>query len=346
MWLGYLSLPQVLVPFACSSPTEAPFIATPGLHATFDFRVLRQNRRVVSDDSRREELEVFHGVLFDIAHGVCSDRVRKFIVDAYVRGASTPTADDSQLEGSTAVFTKRRYRDRWNRTIVKRAGQACAHNVKIKARVRAKGQRGAGWYGERRVQFLRRKCRCQALWLLQLAGDFHDAYETEPLANPAQKHMMRAMCLQWVMPGLDLAAFPCFTGPVRSRPLWLTSNLAVDQRFANGTQGRVMYWHPKKTENQRLALPASHPDIMARFLKETSVNKQELFPDVDHIDVQVRPETLRSRDEPVILQLPLVPCYALTIHKTQSLSVKHIVRGCLEGVFAPMPLLHPKRRAH
>ena len=64
------------------------------------------------------------------------------------------------------------------------------------------------------------------------------------------------------------------------------------------------------------------------------MNKQQLFPDVDNIDVQVRPETLRSRDEPVILQSPLVPCYALTIHKTQSLSVKHVVRGCLEGVFA------------
>ena len=42
-----------------------------------------------------------------------------------------------------------------------------------------------------------------------------------------------------------------------------------------------------------------------------------MFPDIDHIDVQVRPETLRVRGEPVILQLPLVPCYALTIHKTQ-----------------------------
>ena len=107
-----------------------------------------------------------------------------------------------------------------------------------------------------------------------------------------------------------------------------------------------MYWHPKKTENRRLALPASHPDIMARFLKESSVNRRENFPDVDHIDVQVRPETLRSAGEPVILQVPLVPCYALTIHKTQSLSVKHIVRGCLEGVFAPTPLLHPERRTH
>ena len=114
----------------------------------------------------------------------------------------------------------------------------------------------------------------------------------------------------------------------------LTSNLAVDQRFANGTQGRIMYWHPKKTENRRLALAASHSDMMARFLKVTSMQKAELFPDVDHIDVQVRPETLRSRGEPALLQLPLVPCYALTIHKTQALSIKHIVRGCLEGIFA------------
>ena len=139
---------------------------------------------------------MFHKILFDIAHGVCSDRVREFIVDAYVRGARAPTAEDSQLEGSTAVFTKRGYRDKWNRALVKRVGESCSHTVKIKARVRAKGQRGAGWYGERRVQFLRRKCRCQALWLLHLAGDFHDAFETEPLANPARhKHMMRAMFL-------------------------------------------------------------------------------------------------------------------------------------------------------
>ena len=69
--------------------------------------LLRQNRRVVSDDFRRDELEVFHNILFDIAHGVCSDRVREFIVDAYVRGARAPTAEESLLEGSTAVFTKR-----------------------------------------------------------------------------------------------------------------------------------------------------------------------------------------------------------------------------------------------
>ena len=273
--------------------SKAPFIATPGLHAAFDFRVLRQNRRVVSDDSRRDELETFHGVLFDIAHGICSDRVRAFIVAAYKRGAENAcTAEDAEFEGSTAVFTKRRYRDKWNRCIVKRIAQNSAHDLKIKARVRAPGQRGTGWYGEKRVQFLRRKSRPQALWMLHLAGDFHEAFETEPLVNPDKRHMMRVM---------------------------LTSNLAIDQRFANGTQGRIMYWHPKKTDNQRMALPASHPEIMARFVKESALQKTELFPDVHHIDVQVRAETLcaKSKSESVMLQLSLVPCYALTIHKTQ-----------------------------
>ena len=75
--------------------------------------------------------------------------------------------------------------------------------------------------------------------------------------------------------------------------------------------------------------------LQARFLKESSVNsKREIFPDIDHIDVQPRGETLRIRGEPVMLQLSLVPAYSLTIHKTQALSIKHVVRGCLEGVFA------------
>jgi len=72
----------------------------------------------------------------------------------------------------------------------------------------------------------------------------------------------------------------------------------------------------------------------ARFLKETSLSKQELFSDVDHIDIQPRGESLRVRGEPVMLQLSIVPAYALTIHKTQALSIKHIVRGSLEGIFA------------
>ena len=40
--------------------------------------------------------------------------------------------------------------------------------------------------------------------------------------------------------------------------------------------------------------------------------------------------------------VPLLPipiraasrCYALTIHKTQAMSIAYLVRGCLEGIFA------------
>ena len=35
-----------------------------------------------------------------------------------------------------------------------------------------------------------------------------------------------------------------------------------------------------------------------------------------------------------MLQLRLAFAYALTVHKTQALSIKHLVIGCLEGVFA------------
>ena len=74
------------------------------------------------------------------------------------------------------------------------------------AKVRARGTRGQNWYTEKRVSFLRSKVRTQSSWLLHLAGDFHVNFETKPLLHT--QHLMRCM---------------------------LTSNLAVDQRFANGT---------------------------------------------------------------------------------------------------------------
>ena len=39
---------------------KPPFISIPRVYQNFDFRVLRQNRRVVSDERRRDELEMFH----------------------------------------------------------------------------------------------------------------------------------------------------------------------------------------------------------------------------------------------------------------------------------------------
>ncbi len=53
------------------------------------------------------------------------------------------------------------------------------------------------------------------------------------------------------------------------------------------------------------------------------------------MDIGVRQETLITMPgQPVLVQLPLIPAYALTVHKAQALSIKHIVRGCIEGVFA------------
>ena len=93
-----------------------------------------------------------------------------------------------------------------------------------------------------------------------------------------------------------------------------------------------MYWNPPKSEKGK-ALYSSHPELLARFVKESALQKREMFPDIDHVDVTARQETLASsQGQPSLLQLPIVPSYALTVHKTQALSIKHIVRGCLEGV--------------
>jgi hypothetical protein len=286
--------------------SKAPFIVFPNVISEFEFRVLRQNRRIVSGDaSRAPELENFHVSLSDMSWGLDSERVRKFIVAAYVRGYVCGSAEHIGFEGSTAIFTKRRFRDGWNRTIVRRLAKTKNHTLKVKAKVRARGVRGQHWYNERRTQLARKKSKTQALWNLHLAGDWHPDSETK--SPPMRPHMMRTM---------------------------LVSNLAVDQRFANGTQGRILHWHPASVLSKK-ALPSSHPELLARFAKESSLRKQEMYPDIDHMDVTARQETLMNViSQPVLLQLPLVPAYALSVHKSQSLSIIHTIHGCLEGVFA------------
>jgi len=286
--------------------SKAPFIVRPMVYECFDFRVLRQNRRVVDDVKRIEELENFHGVLTDISWGRTTERVRAFMIQAYVRGAEIGCAERAELEGSTSVFTKRRYRDRWNRILVRRIAKVHNHSLKIKGRCRARGARGKDWFNERRTQYARRKSRTQALWNLHLSGDWHHTSETSPpLLKP---HMMRCM---------------------------LVNNLAVDMGFVNGTQGRVLHWHPEEACTKGKAVSATHPEILVRFAKESAIKKSEMVPDIDHMDVTVRQETLTTvLGWPVLLQVPLIPCYALTVHKTQALSIRHTVRGSLEGVFA------------
>ena len=85
------------------------------------------------------------------------------------------------------AFT-RRFRDRWNRALLKRVAETKAHTLKIKAKLRAKGAR-ANWFNERKCAWFRRKARTQNLWVLHLAGDFHPSFEHgRPSANP---HLMR-----------------------------------------------------------------------------------------------------------------------------------------------------------
>ena len=95
---------------------------------------------------------------------------------------------------------------------------------------------------------VRRNSRTQSLFLLHMAGDWHPEHET---ANHAPRsHMMRVM---------------------------LVSNLAVQERFANGTQGRLMFWHPE-TCKKRKSLYSSNPELLARFVKDSALNKREMLP--------------------------------------------------------------------
>ena len=89
----------------------------------------------------------------------------------------------------------------------------------------------------------------------------------------------------------------------------LISNLAVEQRFANGTTGRLLRWHPGATENKRRALPAYNPDLLARFVKESSRTKAQMLPEIHVMDVGARQENLATKGEPTLLQLCIVPAY-------------------------------------
>ena len=75
------------LPLATSNP---PFIVgDPEFSTVFEFRVLRQSRRLVvgSNEEEQQALDTFHGVLEDVAHGRPTPRVREALVAAYARGA-------------------------------------------------------------------------------------------------------------------------------------------------------------------------------------------------------------------------------------------------------------------
>ena len=56
----------------------------------------------------------------------------------------------------------------------------------------------------------------------------------------------------------------------------LVANIAVDQRFANGTQGRVLHWSPDAVAKTSKAVPAYSPEVLVRFCKESSTTKADM----------------------------------------------------------------------
>ena len=92
-----------------------------------------------------------------------------------------------------------------------------------------------------------------------------------------------------------------------------------------GTQGRLLQWQPDRdvADKNKKALLASHPDLQARFLRESALRKESLLADLDFRDVTIRSEIMPSvQGAPAMIQLPLIPSYALTgdgdIHRIPS----------------------------
>ena len=65
---------------------------------------------------------------------------------------------------------------------------------------------------------------------------------------------------------------------IPSDKVMMIQNIAVDQRFANGTQGRLLHWHPSATQSKGKALPAYCQELSGRFCKESALSKKELMP--------------------------------------------------------------------
>ena len=278
-----------------------PFIAGDGtIVKRFAFRVLRQNRRVApaddGDGAKQAELDEFHLVLDDVAHGRASARVRSFLTEAYVRGANQALSSASKvsLDGPTAVFSKRAYRNAWKRRVLKRIVARVGRRLKVKARYKARHSR-AGWYkSKQNIAKINRKIRSQCLPNLVLAGQWA---KDPPWPGEEKPHLMRVM---------------------------LVANIDPANRFANGATGRLLSWEPYAIHGRR-PIPASDDRVCARFCHEAAVSQRVRLPNVDWVDVTPRMES--APHEATMVQLPVGPAYALVLHKLQSLTMLAIVLG-------------------
>jgi hypothetical protein len=299
-----LSMDLKQLPPATSRP---PFWVLSDVRGDFAVRVLRENRRLVTDNAREGELQHFHKIMEDIGWNSDAGRVRDFFINAHLEGAQSGNrCNDVSFESGTSVFTKRRYRDRWNRAIVKRIAKRYSspmqpRSMQVQGRARALMGRGQ-WYSTGHTRLIRRRAKTQSPWHLHLAG----CWKGDSMLQAHEPHFMRVM---------------------------LNGNIAVQERFANGTLGRLVNWEPEAMPKGRV--PASYRDLSATFVKEGSMRHSELFPRLDFMEINVRHEPLYFKGSSVaFVQLPLIPSYALVGHKVQAMTMTGIVRGCLEGVFA------------
>ena len=175
------------LPPATSNP---PFIAgDPEFSTVFDFRVLRQNRRLAagSNEEEQQALDTFHGVL-DVAYGRPAPRVREALVAAYARGAQQ-NQETVGFESSTACVAKRRYRDRWNGKVLTRIGKRYGRSLRVKAVFLARGSQQQ-WVRAVAAREIRRTIRSQCLTTLKLAGQW---LEDPPVRHAKVPHCVRVM---------------------------------------------------------------------------------------------------------------------------------------------------------
>ena len=119
----------------------------------------------------------------------------------------------------------------------------------------------------------------------------------------------------------------------------LVANTDVEHGHANGATGRLVRWFPEVSAiGQKVKhVRTNVPEVQARFYHEASYhsNKRYFLPQIEVLDMEPRKEVVgTAQGKPSMLQLPSKPAYCLTIHKVQTLTIRHDVNGCLEGMFA------------
>ena len=189
-------------------------------------------------------LDTSHGVLEDVAHGSDTQRARKALTDAYVRGAKR-NQENVSFEDSTACVAKRRYRDRWNGKVLTRIGKRYGRSLRVKAVFCARGSHNQ-WVRHKAAQDIRRTVRSQCLTTLRLAGQWKD----DPLRRgETRPHCMRVM---------------------------LVANIDVEHGHANGATGRLVHWSPEfSATNEKVKhVRANVPEAQARFYREASYQRK------------------------------------------------------------------------